>query len=128
MNDARTGFPETRSVARRLGDRYGYSAESVRAAGPRAAVILKRLSRELLAQRAAGSHYFIGDSLSALDIYWACFAALFQPLPEDVCPMPEMLRAAYSATDPVLRDAADPILLEHRDYVYEKHLELPLDF
>ena len=28
----------------------------------------------------------------------------------------------------VVLQAADPILLEHRDYVYEKHLKLPLDF
>lgn len=123
------GVPEpTRAVAKRLGDKYGYSAETAREAGPRAAEILGQLSRELLAQRAAGSRYFIGDTLSALDIYWACFAALLQPLPEEACPMPAMLRAAYSATDPVVLQAADPVLLEHRDYVYEKHLELPLDF
>lgn len=123
------GVPEaTRTIARRLGGKYGYSAEAVAASGPRAASILRLLSRELLAQRAAGSPYFIGDSLTALDIYWACFAALFQPLPEPLCPMPQMLRSAYLATDPTLRAAADPILLEHRDYIYERHLELPLDF
>ena len=41
--------------------------------------------------------------------------------------MPENLRAGYLAT-PELRDVADPLLLEHRDFVFQKYLELPLDY
>ena len=42
--------------------------------------------------------------------------------------MPEMLRAGYAVTDPETLEAADPILLSHRDFIYEQHLELPLRF
>ena len=35
-------------------------------------------------------------------------------------------RMAYVARDPVVRDAADPALLAHRDFVYREHLELPV--
>jgi hypothetical protein len=38
-----------------------------------------------------------------------------------------MLRAAYVAPPPV-RDAAHPLLLAHRDFVYRTHLRLPLDY
>lgn len=115
-------------MGRRLADKYGFSDDAIANAGPRVIEILQTLSKQLLAQRALGSRYFLGDTLTALDIYWACFAALLQPMPDELCPMPDMLRAGYSVTDPVILEAADPVLLEHRDFIYEQHLELPLRF
>jgi len=44
--------------------------------------------------------------------------ALFKPLPPDQCPMPDAIRPAF--------ESLDPILLEHRDFIYDEHLELPL--
>ena len=41
----------------------------------------------------------MGDALSALDVYWAAFAAIVRPLPADLCPMPEFLRAQYDVKD-----------------------------
>jgi hypothetical protein len=70
----------------------------------------------------------VGDALSALDLYWAAFAAMVEPLPEGVCAMPGAIRHAYQLRDPVARAALDPALLEHRDYVYRTYLSLPLDF
>jgi hypothetical protein len=35
-------------------------------------------------------------------------------------------RAAYRVRDPVVREAIDPRLLEHRDFIYREHLELPV--
>ena len=43
-----------------------------------------------------------------------------------MCPMPAPLRSSYEVTDPGIRDAIDPILLEHRDRIYERFLELPV--
>jgi hypothetical protein len=42
--------------------------------------------------------------------------------------MPAQTRAMYESTHPALEAALDPALLAHRDFVYEKHLTLPLDF
>jgi hypothetical protein len=69
----------------------------------------------------------MGASLSALDIYWAAMAALIDPLPHALCKMPEMMRHAYTVTDPLLLRALDPALLEHRDMIYDRHLELPIE-
>jgi glutathione S-transferase len=122
-------LPDTvRAPAVRLADRYGYSKAAAEAAKLDVCETLTRLSQRLLAQRDAGSRYFIGASLTALDLYWACFAALHQPLAPDVCPMPEGLRRSYTVVDPDVLKACDPILLEHRDFIYATHLELPLDF
>ena len=109
-----------------LARRYGYTRENAIAASDRVAGTLAELSRVLREQRAAGSRFLVGDSLSALDIYWAAFAALIEPLPEDVCPMPDYLRAFYTLDDPSARSALDPELLAHRDFVYKTYLELPL--
>jgi hypothetical protein len=40
--------------------------------------------------------------------------------------MPDVFRAAFTAMDHATQAALDPILLEHRDEIYDKYLELPL--
>ena len=52
---------------------------------------------------------------------------MLRPLPHELCPMPDMLRAAYGGLSPTLAKALDPGLLEHRDRIYERHLQLPID-
>jgi glutathione S-transferase len=111
-----------------LADKYGYSPEAAAAAPARTAQILTALSEQLRAQSARGSRFFVGDSLTALDIYWATFAAMVEPLPDDVCPMDAGLRRGYTLGDPEVRKAADPALLEHRDFIYREVLGLPMDF
>ncbi len=117
-----------KAMGRRLADKYGFSEDAVATAKPRVIEILQALSGQLVQQRGLGSRYFIGDTLTALDIYWACFAALFQPMSEELCPMHPMLRTNYVVTDDEILQAANEILLEHRDFIYEQHLELPMRF
>jgi glutathione S-transferase len=119
---------QARAIAERLGARYGWSAAAAAAAPARVAAILRLFSEQLRAQRERGSRYLVGDRLSALDLYWTAFAALVEPLPQEQCPMAAPMRAAYTLRDPAARSAADPGLLEHRDFVYREHLALPLDF
>ena len=119
-----TGNDVTRTLARR----YGYDEAATAAAPARTAAILLLLSKQLRAQRAAGSRYFVGDRLSALDLYWAAFALMLEPLPAEHCSLHPRMRESYALRDPAVRAAADPILLEHRDFIYRTHLTLPLDF
>ncbi len=107
--------------------RYGFDVVLAEAAPTRAAAVVALLRDQLRRQQVAGSEYLIGQRLTALDIYWAAFAALLKPLPEDLCDMPAGLRAGYAMGHPALDEVADPALLEHRDRIYQRHLELPLD-
>ena len=113
---------------RAMGTSYGYSPENVARAPERVAEILKVLAARLHAQQSKGSAYFVGDSIAACDIHWACFSQLLVPLPAAVNPMPDYLRQVYGAISEVERSALDPILLRHRDMIFDKHLGLPLDF
>ncbi len=111
-----------------LANDYGYSETAGDAAPEKSAAVLRLLASQLHEQKARASKYFIGDSLTALDVYWACFCALVRPLPEDQCAMPDYLRTMYQNRDDTVNAAVDPILVAHRDMMYTEHLTLPLDF
>jgi len=80
----------------------------------------------LKAQRQAGSPYYVGNSLTAADVYSATFAAMFDPLPPEQCEMDAATRAAFVTRDARLEAALDTVLFEHRDMMYAQFLELPL--
>jgi len=122
--EGRGGF--AKPIARYLGPKYGYREGVGVEAHRRVIEILGMLSARLRAQRERGSDYYLGDSLTAVDIYSAAFAALFEPLPPEQCPMPDAIRAAFEDLDDATARALDPILLEHRDRIYAEHLALPL--
>jgi hypothetical protein len=111
----------------RMGSKYGYNEGDAKAAGERTAESLKALAVLLKSQYARGAKYFIGDSLSALDIYWTAFANLLDPLPKERCPMPEDRRPAFTVKDPIIKAAMDPLLLEHRDRIFQAHFRNPME-
>ncbi len=113
-------------VTRYLATRYGYDAEVAAAAPQRVAAILRAFSAQFAAQRARGSRYLVGDALSALDIWWAAFAAMIEPLPQELCAMRPDTRAVYVLRDPAALAVLDRALLDHRDFIYREHLELPV--
>jgi len=110
----------------RMGGKYGYSSTAAEAAPARIVEILGFLATTLERQREAGRSYLVGDSLSAADIYWATFAAMLEPLPEEQCAM-GFMRKQYTLT-PASGISFDRALLDHRDFIYREHLTLPLDF
>jgi glutathione S-transferase len=126
MGEATEPPEALRPVLGRLVAQYGYSHEAAQVAPTRVAAILGVLSRQLASQRAAGKRYLIGDALSAVDLYWAAMAALVCPLPHEVCPMPESLRGLYGDPGSQVADALDPALLEHREFIYQNHMEYPI--
>jgi glutathione S-transferase len=107
---------------------YGLSQEAAAGAPGRAADILNALAAQLRAQQARGSVYLVGDRLSAVDLYWACFSQLIGPLPKAVNPIPDYVWSLYSTMPEAVEEALDPILFEHRDHIYERHIGLPLDY
>lgn len=113
-------------VAAYLARKYGYSPEAGSSAAARVAGLLTMLASRLKAQHAAGRRYYVGDALTAVDIYSATFLALLRPLPQDVCPMDAVTRRAFEFRAPLTDAALDEVLLAHREMMYREHLALPL--
>jgi glutathione S-transferase len=120
--------PALRESVSHMAAKYGYSPEAAALADERVVEILGLLSDVLREQRRRGSDYLVGGALSAADVYWATFAVMLAPLPDELCPMNEGIRQAYTLTDERALAAVDPLLLEHRDRIYREYLELPLRF
>jgi glutathione S-transferase len=118
----------TRAFWTGFGNKYGYSPEAAEAAPQHMAIVISALASRLEQQKSQGSKFFIGNQLSALDIYWATFVALIHPLPEEQCPMATAFRGFYANADPTIAAALSPALLEHRDFIYQEYLELPIVF
>ena len=116
----------SKPVAEYLARKYGHSEQSGVEADKTVIHYLNKLSAMLREQRDAGSRHFRTDGLSCLDIYSAAAMALFKPLPQDVCAMRESTRAAFETLNPATAAALDPLLIEHRDAVYEETAALPL--
>lgn len=113
-------------VAGYLGQKYGHSEEAGEAAKGAVVARLGGLSARLKAQEEAGSGFYFGDALTAADVYAAAFMALFGPLPEADCAMAGPAREAFSMLDDETAAAVDPVLMAHRDRIYQTHLALPL--
>lgn len=111
-----------------LGDKYGYSPAAAESAALRIRDIVAAMDAQLKRQQAQGKRYLIGDTLSALDIYWAACCAILAPLPPEACPMADAFRGAYGNDDPRIAAALSPALLAHRDFIYQTHLEFPIVF
>jgi glutathione S-transferase len=119
----RGGFPAR--VASYIGKKYGYSPARAQQYADRVATLLQMLAGRLRSQQASGGYLF-GRTLTVADIYCATTMALFRPLPPEVCEMQLPLRAAFETRDEQTAAALDPILFEHRDRMYAKHLVVPL--
>jgi hypothetical protein len=118
---------DPRGVSAYLGKKYGYTPEIGTRAAERVADGLTALAARLEQQKERASRFFIGDSLSAMDIYWAAFSNMLKPLPPELMPMPERIRTMFTTTDPNVVGALKPILLEHHDFIFKNYLELPVD-
>lgn len=114
-----------RAIGARLAGKYGYDPQAAEAAPARVAEIVEVFARQLAAQRERGRPGFVGDAISAVDLYWAAAAGILSPLAQELCPMNPMMRAQYAARHPLIDAALDRALLDHRDAVYERYMEWP---
>lgn len=116
--DGARGFPPF--VGKYLGDRYGYVETGVAAAKQRV-----REGLDLLAETLGDGPYYFGEQLTALDVYSAAVMNVFEPPPDDVCPILPPIRHAFESMKGVVGDLPRS-LIAHRERMYERHLERPI--
>jgi len=106
--------------------RYKYGATHAQDPEGRCQDIVATFADLLRHQLDWGKGFLFGERLSALDLAWAAFAALIEPLPETDCPMSARWRDLFRWTPQGMRPADLQMLLAHRDRIYRQHLKLPV--
>jgi len=114
------------NYARYLGGKYGYAPHTAAQAPQHAEQIVARLNAQLHRQHQAGSKYLVGDRLSALDVYWASFSLTMSPSPPEWTPTMSPAQRAGIKPEPPSERIAE--LIEHRNFIYQEHLKLPIEF
>lgn len=110
-----------------MAKKFGSTEDDVARADARQIASLEVLTNQLKVQQRAGSDYFVGNSLSAVDFYWTAFSNLFDLLPPDKCPMPEPARPMFTTMADSVRNAVDPLLIAHRDRILAQHFKVPME-
>jgi len=114
--------PQVAGFARK----YGSGAEGFEVARARLVDVVRMLSSQLQRQREAGRAFLVGSALSAADVYWATFSNMVALLPPEKLPLPDALRAAFALDDAEVAKALHPALVRHRDWIYERYLQTPV--
>ncbi len=106
-----------------LAKKYGGQSQDADGAQARVLDLLGMFAARL---EASSGDYLLGDTMTAADVHLACSVGLFAPLPAEQCAMLPPYREAYEWLNDATKAALKPVLLKHRDRMYERHLELPL--
>jgi glutathione S-transferase len=119
-----TAFGEReRNIGQYLAKKYQHNTDSVEASTKRCEEIISTFA----GLRTTDHEYLLGPNLTALDLAWAAFAALIQPLPEDLCPMKPLWRDLYTWTPFATLGPRVKALLSLRERIYADLLPLPID-
>jgi glutathione S-transferase len=112
-----------RGIGQYLAKKYRHSTDSLEGSTKHCEKIVATFA----GLQAAGHDYLLGSTLTALDLAWAAFAALIQPLPEDLCPMKPLWRDLYTWMPAATPRHNVEALLALRERIYRDWLPLPVD-
>jgi glutathione S-transferase len=113
-------------------EKYGHSDQAATEAPARIAEVVGSFAARIDAQRAAGSRYLLGKSLTALDIYFATVTYMICPPGEDMLPRTKQNRGllqGFAANPPEVQAIVDGeggrAIREYRDYILQTHCVMP---
>ena len=110
-----------------FGKKYGYRAVDADQANARVIAFVNELERTLKSQRALGSRFLVGQSVTAADFYWAAFSNFVALQPAEICPMNHAARPMFESVPGDVAAAVAPILIDHRDFIMDTYYKLPLE-
>lgn len=110
-----------------FGKKYGYRDADAAVANARVIALMKELTAMLKAQKARGSDYLVGQSVTAADFYWAAFSNFVVLQSPEEAPINPDARPMFENTPAEIVAAIDPILIEHRDRIMRTYYKLPLE-
>jgi glutathione S-transferase len=113
-----------------LGQKYGYSEEASSAAPGKIAEVIALIDNRLEAQEKNGSRYLVGDSLTAVDIYWATMSMTILPVPLEIMPKTQQNQGMLGFFEmnskiPEIADALTKRIGDHQQYILTTYCETP---
>lgn len=113
---------------KRMSGKYNYNETDLGIASKRIVGTLNLLTEQLEAQKALGSEFFIGNTPTALDFYWAAFSNLIEIISWEAIPVIESYRPLFANDDEAIKRAFSPALREHRDRFFNEYFKTPMEF
>lgn len=111
----------------RMGLKYRYNATDVALANERLVASIGLLGAELQRQSDRGCRYFLGDTVSALDFYWAAFCNIALLPDHGWIPLSPDWRAVFGPPDAAVDAAITAGLRGHRDHMMETYFKIPME-
>jgi len=113
-----------------LAQKYGYSEEASAAAPGKIAEVITLIDNRLQAQEKNGSSYLIGDSLTALDVYWATMSMTILPVPLEIMPKTQQNQGMLGFFEinskiPEIASALTERIADHQQYILTTYCETP---
>ena len=113
-----------------LAQKYGYSEEASAAAPGKIAEVITLIDNRLQAQENNGSSYLIGDSLTALDVYWATMSMTILPVPLEIMPKTQQNQGMLGFFEmnskiPEIASALTERIADHQQYILTTYCETP---
>jgi len=113
-----------------LARKYGYSEEASSKATDKIVEIINLIDSRLETQEKLGSSFLIGNSLSALDIYWATMIMSSISTPDEIMPKTEQNQGMlmwFEANSklPEIAGALTKRIEEHQHYILKNFCETP---
>ena len=113
-----------------LAQKYGYSEEASSSAPKKIAEVITLIDRRLEAQEKQGSRYLVGDTLTAVDIYWATMSMTILPVPLEIMPKTKqnqgmLMFSAANSEIPEIANALTERIKDHQRYILTTYCETP---
>ena len=106
---------------------YEYTPEAADRALALIQEFLDLLASRIKSQQASGSSYLFGDTLSVADIYWAYFSLMLDSMTAEKNPASAQYRQQIDVMASQV-GAVDPVLITFRDQIFDRYLDVPLEF
>ena len=113
-----------------LARKYGYSEAASAAAPGKMGEVVGLIDARLEAQEQRGSQYIVGDSVTAIDVYWATFSICVMPTPREIMPLTRQNKAMMrffesNAQIPEIAAALSDRIRDHQRYILTTYCETP---
>ena len=113
-----------------LGRKYGYSEEASSTAPAKIAEVIGLIDGRLKAQEKLGSRYLVGDSLTAVDVYWATLSMSTLPVPPEIMPKTQQNQGMLmwfegNSKMPEIAEALTQRVEDHQRYILTTYCETP---